>query len=376
MDNKLIMQSSVLFLTLDVFKSTGGIQRACRTFCKVLMDIDDSHCQKNKILSLYDHKDEFDHRYTTSSYFKGFNNNKILFLLEALRSVGRHQVVVISHVNLLSIAIFIKILHPYKRIVLIAHGIEVWKSLSPVKRYFLQGMEIWCVSQYTRDEVKRIHNVYSGQLIVLNNCLDPFFTIPENFEKSGRLLKRHKLAFDQPIILTITRITPYEKLKGYFSVLNIIPDLLHEFPDLHYFLAGNADVQEKESINWVIKELKIEPFVTLLGFIEETELTAYYRLSDVFIMPSSKEGFGLVFLEAAACGCKIIAGNKDGSKDAVIDGILIDPYDHSEIKKSLQSALRSERNDSRSLQIQQACLNKFSYEVYKGKVKTVLENWI
>jgi phosphatidylinositol alpha-1,6-mannosyltransferase len=377
MDNRYLRPSSALFLTLAVFKSTGGIQKVCRTFCKVLMDIgEDPFSKPNMTLSLHDSNDKIDQRYANKNRFRGFNNDKTSFFIETLRLAITHEIIILSHINLLSIAVILKLLYPKKRFILFAHGIEVWKSFSSLKRYFLRkGIEIWCVSEYTRDEVKRIHKVHADHLKVLNNCLDPFFRIPGSFNKDESLLNKHGLALDQPVMLTITRMSNHEKLKGYFSVFSIIPNLLTEFPNLHYFLAGKADTQEKESIVRVIKQLKIEPFVTLLDFIEEAEMTAYYKLSDVFVMPSSKEGFGLVFLEAAACGCRIIAGNKDGSRDAVLNGILVDPYNHLEIEKAIKQSLRSQKNNIESLNIQQACLKRFSYEVYKNKVQKALDGF-
>jgi glycosyltransferase involved in cell wall biosynthesis len=72
------------------------------------------------------------------------------------------------------------------------------------------------------------------------------------------------------------------------------------------------------------------------------ELADHYRLSDVFAMPSTGEGFGIAFLEAMACGVPCVAGNADGSRDALDHGrlgFLVDPRDPAAVAKGIESAL-------------------------------------
>src|SRR5262249_38877932 len=76
------------------------------------------------------------------------------------------------------------------------------------------------------------------------------------------------------------------------------------------------------------------------------ELAEHYRLADVFIMPSVKEGFGIVFLEAAACGVPVIGGNEDGSWDALREGRLgraIDPDNEQDLVGAVLAALRPDK---------------------------------
>jgi phosphatidylinositol alpha-1,6-mannosyltransferase len=364
---KIKRQTSTLFLALDIFKTTGGVQNVCKTYCKALSE-EGGHVLPNRIMSIHDHNNQVDLRYTGTTMFKGFSGNRFRFVYNAIKDGLSSKIVIISHVNLLGIVMCIKILRPGKRCILIAHGIEVWRPFNSLKRYFLQNLiEIWCVSKYTKQVLCLNNNIQFDRVKVVNNCLDPYFKITMDFSKPENLLKKHGLYKNQPVLMTISRLADYEMNKGYRTILRILPQLLIDFPDLHYFLAGKAQAGELENIAQLVRDLKLESQVTVLGFIDESELVNYYRLSDVFILPSFKEGFGLVFIEAAACGCKVISGNRDGSRDAMLNGKLgtmVDPEDTIEIESAIKAAFQMERCPKKSSQIQELCLEHFSFQAF------------
>src|SRR5436853_340883 len=79
---------------------------------------------------------------------------------------------------------------------------------------------------------------------------------------------------------------------------------------------------------------RLRPWVGFAGRIAESEKLDHYNVADAFAMPSLREGFGFVFLEAAACGLPVLGGSKDGSRDALVDGHLgamVDPEDADEL---------------------------------------------
>ena len=68
--------------------------------------------------------------------------------------------------------------------------------------------------------------------------------------------------------------------------------------------------------------------VIFTGYIPESEKIAHYNLADVYVMPSTGEGFGIVLLEAVACGVPVVGSRVDGSREALLDGQLgrlVDP---------------------------------------------------
>lgn len=371
-------RASVLLLVLNCFSSTGGIQKACRTLAYTLHSISEKTGNSFKMQALYD--TETNEKYLPVSEFSGCSGNLISFIHKSAVAGSKSRIVIISHINLLSIAIFIKIFNPGVIIILMAHGKEIWDKLHPWKlRFIKKYATIWAVSAFTRDVLKNKHQCYPGKIIRLNNCLDPFFNVPGTFDKPPELLQRYQLSPQQPVLLSICRLTKNEHQKGYDKIINIIPELLPMFPYLHYLICGETDYNEKTRLQNLIRQHKLQKNISLVNFIPETELTPHYLLADVFILPSKKEGFGLVFIEAAACGCKIISGNADGSKDAMLNGKLgtmIDPDDPAAIKKSIIENLSRERSPAAALTIQKNCLMYFSQQRYQQQIENILQYYI
>lgn len=107
------------------------------------------------------------------------------------------------------------------------------------------------------------------------------------------------------------------------------------------------------------------------GFIAESEKADHYRLADVFVMPSRKEGFGTVLLEALACGVPVIASALDGSREAVKNGelgIVVNPRSPQQIKTGILHALERKSVPP--------TLNDFSYGRFADRVGTILKHWL
>jgi len=138
--------------------------------------------------------------------------------------------------------------------------------------------------------------------------------------------------------------------KGYKFSLRAFAEVAKEFPGLHYVIVGKR-YSEKEFTNLhsLIRELKLQDRVHLLEHVErEEELRALYRHAQAFCLLSQHaahdfEGFGLVFLEAAAAGVPVVAGREGGVTEAVLDGkngFLVDPQDTHGCAQALMRIIR------------------------------------
>ncbi|BAZ03608.1 glycosyltransferase [Calothrix sp. NIES-3974] len=222
----------------------------------------------------------------------------------------------------------------------IAHGIEAWDIKNPIlKKSLHEADRIICGSNYTREILLRQEKIDPAKISTLFNTFDHNrFQISS---KPSHLLNRHNLQLSQSVILTVARLSKSEGYKGYDQILFALPRIRQSIPDVHYVIAGEGD--DRERVEKIIFDLGIGNCVTLAGFVAEKELNDYYNLCDVFAMPSKKEGFGIVYLEALACGKPILAGNQDGAQDALCNGmlgVLVNPDDVEAIADKLIQILQ------------------------------------
>ncbi len=119
--------------------------------------------------------------------------------------------------------------------------------------------------------------------------------------------------------------------------------------------------------------------VTLTGYVPGDRLADHYRMANVFAMPSRGEGFGIVFLEAMACGVPVLAGNQDGSVDALAQGELgrlVDPTNIDAIASGIVDLL-SQRGPAwwyQPEELRGRMLARFGRDVFGQKLCQVIES--
>ena len=231
---------------------------------------------------------------------------------------------------------------------------------------------IICVSNFTAQTIIKEHGLPLQICKVLNNCLDPFMPLPQENVNTAALLKKYNLQAEDQILMTLCRLSSKERYKGYEKVITALAGLKDKYPNLKYLVAGSYDAQEKDFVESLISQYNLEGKIILTGFIKDEELEAHFNMSSIYIMPSLKEGFGIVFIEAMHYGLPVIAGNRDGSVDALDGGglgTLVDPDDNFALQKAIEEILLSpELNKPR----QQRLNELFSYESYKRKLYELL----
>lgn len=252
--------------------------------------------------------------------------------------------------------------------VLVAHGIDAWELKSPLRITALRKADlVLAVSRYTRDRLVQDAGLHSQLVQILPNTFSPdrFMIAP----RSSRLLLKYGLTPETPVILTVCRLAGAERYKGYDQMVRALPQILREVPDARYLLVGTGP--DRPRIEKLAADVGVQDAVVFAGFIPDEELAEHYNLCDLFAMPSKAEGFGIVYLEALACGKPVLAGNKDGSRDALNDGelgLLVDPDDTASIASETIRVLRRQHPHAslfRPEVLRQRVTELFGFEAFR-----------
>lgn len=321
-------KDQVLFLTLRTFSMTGGIENVCKSIAYHFNSRHQEGTLDFGMISLYD--EAANPKYIDASLFRGYAGQRLKGFYEAVRRGIQQKLVILSHINLAPIGLLIKLLSPRTKLVLWTHGIEVWRPIDYIKKTFLKKVdEIVAVSSFTANSLKEWHGLDLKKVKVIPNALDPFYVFPDltvAADKDG-LLKKYGLEGDLPLLMATCRIKSSEKLKNYDKVITAIGELKKEGMPCYYFLCGKYESDEAERLKKIALVAGVENEFILTGYLSDEELLALQKCADAFVLPSQKEGFGLVFIEAQAAGLRVIAGNRDGSAEAVKNqeaGVLVD----------------------------------------------------
>ncbi len=287
------------------------------------------------------------------------------------------DLIITTHLNFAVAAYWLKRLRgiPY---IAIAHGVEAWNITNPQQqKALLYADKILAVSNYTRERLLREQDLDPSKVSLLPNTFDS-----DRYQiacKPDYLLKKYNLSLEQPVILTVARLSSKEQYKGYYTIINALESIKKIIPNIHYLLAGKGD--DSSSIKSCIEEKGLQDHVTLTGFIPDEELCDHYNLCDLFAMPSKAEGFGIVYLEALACGKPVLAGNRDGARDALCDGklgALVNPDDIDEISQTIIQIIQHKYPNPLIYQprdLRNKVIEIFGWESFKYTLSRHLNNY-
>jgi phosphatidyl-myo-inositol dimannoside synthase len=261
---------------------------------------------------------------------------------------SKPDIVICGHLNLLPAAWLMCRLRG-ARLALIIHGIDAWTPRSWFFKFMLASVaSTIAVSRYSAGRFCAWSGVSHDRIFILPNSVDLNSFTPE--PRNMALAKRYGVQ-ENKVILTVGRMASQEKYKGFDEVIEAMPELLRRIPTLKYIIVGDGD--DCDRLKSKARSLGVSEQVIFTGRILEEEKALHFCLADAYVMPSHGEGFGIVFLEAVACGLPAIGSKVDGSREALLDGRLghlVDPKIPEElidaVTKVLKSDARRERNDA------------------------------
>ncbi|THD77693.1 MAG: glycosyltransferase family 1 protein [Phenylobacterium sp.] len=202
------------------------------------------------------------------------------------------------------------------RLVIQTHGVEAWPRPKPAQRAAVEAADlVLSVSRYTRAAVQGWATLPPERLVVVPNTVGEAFTPGD-----GSALRKAWGLEGKRVLLTVGRMDSAERYKGHDRVIAALPELAARHDDLTYVIVGDGD--DRPRLEALARDAGLGERVKFMGAQPEATKLAAYRMADLFVMPSTGEGFGIVFLEAMACGTPALGLAAAGAVDALGDGEL------------------------------------------------------
>lgn len=186
------------------------------------------------------------------------------------------------------------------------------------RQYLGHADAVVAVSEFTRRELIERMKVPPERIELIVNGVDSDRFVPG--PKPSALIERYELAGKQ-VLLTVGRLV---ERKGIDTTIRALPKILARCPEARYLVVGTGEYLPR--LQALAEEMGVRDQVIFASRVPHEDLVGYYQLCELFVMPNRElanhdtEGFGLVFLEANACGKAVISGKAGGVVEAVRDG--------------------------------------------------------
>jgi phosphatidyl-myo-inositol dimannoside synthase len=352
----------------------GGVQEAGRLTATALRAIVSQRGGTTAFLSLNDAPGPSAFDFEGSPVpLEGFGRAKARFALSTLGRAVRTkehgpQIVIAAHPHLAVPASLMQRISPGLKIIVMAHGIEVWSALSASRRRALQRANVVLApSSYTAEKLSEVQGVAGENIRVVPWPVNPEFArmasepaalpLPADFPR-GR------------IVLTVGRWMASERYKGADDLIRAVALLKAKYRDLHMVAVGGGD--DVPRLTDLARSLGVADSVRFFFGLTRSQIAACYCRADIFALPSTGEGFGLVFLEAMAFARPVIGAASGGAPDLIQDGVngtLVAPHDVPKLAEAIEALLGDDSlrlrmgRDGADLARRKYCFGRFKHDL-------------
>ena len=203
-----------------------------------------------------------------------------------------------------------------------AHGEEMnyaatSRELSWLVRRVLRGAELVIAnSRNTARLLRETWNLPEPRVELLHPGVDTSRFVPADRDA---VVRRELGWADRPVVLTVGRL---QQRKGHDRMIQALARLKQVLPTILYVIVG--DGEERRTLQELAAATCVEQHVQFLGEVDDDQLVRCYQQCDLFILPNRQvgadiEGFGMVLLEAQACGKPVVAGTSGGTTETMFD---------------------------------------------------------
>jgi len=221
------------------------------------------------------------------------------------------------------------------------HALNTWVRQWSERVVMRRCRRIVVLSEFMRQRVMESHRLPESRLRIVPGAADPVRFHPPADPSEVR--RRLKLPLNKVVLFTVRNLVPR---MGLENLVQAIARLGEEGQDLQVLVGGDGVL--RSSLEQRIRDLKLTDRVRLLGYVAEQELPLYYQAADLVLMPTQElEGFGLVTVEAMACGTPVL-GTPVGAIPEVLarvdPGLIADGTDGAALASALRRILRRFRD--------------------------------
>jgi glycosyltransferase involved in cell wall biosynthesis len=363
------MESSrkrVLLVLPEVFGAAGGIQMYCRALC---LAVGKWATQSDALVDALVLNDSggVDARYVNGGFrsFSAAGKKRLLLVTAYLKKVAVNppDLVVFGHISLARLAALPTM--RLKKYCILTYGIEVWRPLASAERKAVQRADaVVSISDYTTDQILKRNAIPSERIRLIPPALDPYWQADDCPPEPPA----------RPVLLTVTRMKKDEGYKGVDSVIQSLPEVIAAIGPVDYRIVGRGD--DVPRLKKLAADLGVDQHVQFAGELSDEALREQYRNCSAFVMPSEREGFGIVFLEAMAHAKPVIGGAHGGTPSVVEDGVTGLLVERADVKGIAAAIVRLLRDDGLRQQLGVAGYERlsrvFTYPRFEGDFHRLL----
>ncbi len=239
-----------------------------------------------------------------------------------------------------------------------------------------QASAFGTISEYSRDGIAGHFHIPAEKIHVVNGASDPQFQVLKNPDMPPRIQKLGIFAFEK-IILYVGGFGPHKNLH---MLVDSFANLLSQSKIKNACLVMVGEYKQEafhsscQALMQQIDESGLSDYVIFTGYLPDEELVVLLNKSTVLVLPSIIEGLGLPAVEAAACGCPVIATKESPLPDLLGEaGIYIDPWKQDQLEGAIDRVLNSENLRTKMRAAGITAARELSWEKSGLQMKNIIE---
>ena len=326
---------SILYLVPQVDIPAGGIEAYTRLSWQIFKSYAAARGTEVRCIAFKDgisRGNYFSHRIENGQVL-GCNGDKLGFVVRAALCARAYpdSLVVVGHIRQSQVAWLLSKLGWIHSYALLVYGYEAWGKVASWYGLGAHGARaVITISKYTASQFSRHNSVPLSKIAIVPPSLPEVSLVapPCSDGRSSGVFQ----------VLTVGRLQKGHELKGFDDILRSIARVREAGREIHLSVVGDGD--DRLRLQNLARDLGVMVNTTFLGHIPDRKLAEQYKQCDVFVLPSCKEGFGIVFIEAMSFGKPCIGGNHGGTPEIVEHGVTGYLVNHGDIEQLARYLVR------------------------------------